>query len=470
MITLKIKYSTDSENYKTIFEYQKQYSTLLRLFYNRRKEGLQETEIKHLQYNNLDLMKSWLRQSCVKEASFLLKRFKESTLIFGGKFNFLQRCQGKISRENFLQNRILPLNSIGGSSFKGNLLFQIQEDLHSIIFQPTRKEKIKLNLIGLGKRIKFLKGLYKFQQEKIAPISYKLDQKFIYISFDEELFQEKIKTISNRICAIDMNPNYIGFSIVDWKKDNSFVLIDKGILTLKSLNDYDFSLKGQHFSSESKERKYLCNKRNHEIYECVKFLIERAKHFQCQTFAIEDLNFKSQKAEGKQRNSSKFNRLVTNLWCRGILVSNLRKRCCLAGIHFQEVIPNYSSILGNLAFRKLNLPDMILASIEISRRANEFYQQYISKTKEKAKVIVLPFLSDNLKRMITQSLEELGCCSVWETWSQLFALIKNSKLIYRVPVSNETVLRQNHFRFQKILNFLEENYPSRIKILVDNNL
>lgn len=462
MITLKIKYSTDSENYKTIFEYQKQYSTLLRLFYNRRKEGLQETEIKHLQYNNLDLMKSWFRQSCVKEASFLLKRYQNSTLIFGGKFNFLQRCKNKISKDEFLRNRILPLNSIGGASFKGNCLFQIQEDLHTVIFQPTRKDKIKLNLIGLGKRIKFIKGLYKFQQEKVTPISYKLDQNFIYISFDEKLFQEKIKTIPNRICAIDMNPNYIGFSIIDWKNDNSFVLIDKGIISLKPLNDYDFSLKGKHFSSESKERKYLCNKRNHEIYECAKFLIERAKHFQCQTFAIEDLDFKSQKTEKKSKRKSKFNRLVTNLWCRGALVLNLRKRCCLAGIHFQEVIPNYSSILGNLAFRKLNLPDMILASIEISRRANEFHQQYISKTKEKAKVIVLPFLSDNLKRVITQSLEELGCCSVWKTWSQLFALIKNSKLIYRVPVSNETVLRQNHFRFQKILNFWKEKYPPKI--------
>ena len=64
-----------------------------------------------------------------------------------------------------------------------------------------------------------------------------------------ELFQEKIKTIPNRICAIDMNPNYIGFSIIDWKNDNSFVLIDKGILSLKPLNDYDFSLKEQNIFS-----------------------------------------------------------------------------------------------------------------------------------------------------------------------------------------------------------------------------
>ena len=46
-----------------------------------------------------------------------------------------------------------------------------------------------------------------------------------------------------------MNPNYIGFSIIDWKNDNSFVLIDKGILSLKPLNDYDFSLKEQNIFS-----------------------------------------------------------------------------------------------------------------------------------------------------------------------------------------------------------------------------
>lgn len=91
MITLKIKYLTDSENYKTIFEYQKQYSILLRLFYNRRKEGLQETEIKHLQYNNLDLMKSWFRQSCVKEASFLLKKISKFNIDFWRKIQFLTK-------------------------------------------------------------------------------------------------------------------------------------------------------------------------------------------------------------------------------------------------------------------------------------------------------------------------------------------------------------------------------------------
>ena len=46
-----------------------------------------------------------------------------------------------------------------------------------------------------------------------------------------------------------------------------------------------------------------------------------------------------------------------------------------------KVKPGYSSFIGNFLYRSLNLPDMILVSIEIERRGYEFYNYYISKTK-----------------------------------------------------------------------------------------
>ena len=58
-----------------------------------------------------------------------------------------------------------------------------------------------------------------------------------------------------------------------------------------------------------------------------------------------------------------------------------------------KVKPEYSSFIGNFLYRSLNLPDMILSSIEIGRRAYEFYNQYISKVKEIKKNIVRPNLS-----------------------------------------------------------------------------
>ena len=63
---------------------------------------------------------------------------------------------------------------------------------------------------------------------------------------------------------MDLNPNYIGWSIVDWKSESEFKLVKSGIYSIKELNNKDFDLKGKGYSSDSKERIYLSNKRNYE--------------------------------------------------------------------------------------------------------------------------------------------------------------------------------------------------------------
>ena len=61
-----------------------------------------------------------------------------------------------------------------------------------------------------------------------------------------------------------MNPNYIGWSIVDWKSESEFKVIKSGIYSIKELNDKDFNLKEKRLDSSSKERIYISNKRNYE--------------------------------------------------------------------------------------------------------------------------------------------------------------------------------------------------------------
>jgi hypothetical protein len=90
-------------------------------------------------------------------------------------------------------------------------------------------------------------------------------------------------------------------------------------------------------------------------------------------FGIEQLEIES-KDSG---NGKRFNRLVNNQWNRTKLYENLKKRCNLIGIKFIEVIPNYSSFVGNIIYRKEKYPDMILSSIEIGRRTYEFNLQYL---------------------------------------------------------------------------------------------
>ena len=70
-----------------------------------------------------------------------------------------------------------------------------------------------------------------------------------------------------------------------------------------------------------------------------------------------------------------------------------------------KVKAEYSSFVGNFLFRTLNLPDPILASIEISRRGYEFYNQYITKLKNIKKNIIQPDLT-KFKQLYLKSLEE----------------------------------------------------------------
>ena len=97
--------------------------------------------------------------------------------------------------------------------------------------------------------------------------------------------------------SIDLNPNYIGYSIVDWKSGSEFKVITSGVYSIKELNDKDFKLKGRGFNSSSKERVHLSNKRQHEILEISKNLINKAIYYKCSIFSMEDLNMKSSDKE-----------------------------------------------------------------------------------------------------------------------------------------------------------------------------
>ena len=67
-------------------------------------------------------------------------------LLFGGKENYRLRQEGKITKEEFKQNRLSPLSSIGESQFKGNRKFNINSDL-TITFKPSKVIHFNFRLI-----------------------------------------------------------------------------------------------------------------------------------------------------------------------------------------------------------------------------------------------------------------------------------------------------------------------------------
>ena len=429
MQVLKIKYKTD--NLDLIKDYMKQYSSCQHYVYNRIQEGLSQKQIKQniKSLNNINLLDSWFIQCSFYDIP------NKDKVIFGGKKNFFQRIKGKISKEEYKLKRLSSLYSIGeivNKSVKANRKFHIEQDLTSIIFKPNKQTKLQLNLIGVGNRLNILKKLYLKQEQHQIKIAYKLDLEYIYICFEEtDIVNIEYQVISNRVMSIDMNPNYIGWSIIDWKSESDFNIIKSDVISIKKLNDYDQSLKDKGLSSESKERKYISNKRNYETLQISKNLINKAIYYKCQIFSIEDLNIKS----GDCNKGRKFNKLVNNNWCRNKLINNLVKRCNIFGIKLLQVKPEYSSFIGNFLFRTLNLPDPILASIEISRRGYEFYNQYITKVKEIKKNIIQPKI-DQFRNLWIKSLEEFDLKDNWIDFKQLYLYFKKSKLKYRLSIDN----------------------------------
>lgn len=460
MQTLKLKYYVDEESSRIIKEFRRQYSNCLHYMFNRVLEGHKETEIKHMEINNVPLLDSWFKQSCVKESIQLLatrktiecspKKKKETEeqyqkrlklfedkrykLIFGSRKSFNDLKKGLITKEEFDSRRLAKLYSIGNKTYKfGNIKFEIGAE--EIIFKPNRNLHIPLRLSNVRPNYRrILRDLYKKSINKGISISYKLDNEFVYVSFEESELYSNSKLnygqISNRVLALDLNPTYIGWSIVDWKSSDSFELIKSGIFDIKELNDIENNLNVK--SNDSRKIK-IANKRRFELLEISKKLINICLYYKCQIFSVENLEIKS-----KDNDKGKaFNKLVNNQWNRNIFIDNLRKRCSIFAIKFVQVKPEYSSFIGNILYRSIEQPDMILSSIEIGRRGYEFYNQYIIKSKEEKKNIVFPDLSSNLESLYLKSLEEIKQRDRGHSWKQLYSSMKSKKLEFRLKLSSD---------------------------------
>ena len=485
--TLKIKYSCDNQS--GLQQYIRQYNSCLHVavnlllnetvvksssYYKKQNSIIQQ---KFSQMNNIELMNYWMLLSCIDDAVALIKsrdalmkldkqklqsykddlknlqnklqtakkqktinnkinklnnkiqklQSKSYKIIFGGRNLFEQRCKYNISHDEFKQLSVNPLYSIGDKEHTNRLFKFISST--EVIFKPSKNKHFALNISDKVYR-KHIQNIIYIQANKLYPITYKLDNSYIYISYDTSVIGNSIKynhKVNNRVMSIDLNPNYTGWTVTDWKSESQFNIIKSGVISIKQLNDKQFSLNG--LSSDSPERIKLNNKRKHEIFEISKQLINICIHYRCQLFGYEQLKIYS---DDKNR-GRKFNSLCNNLWCRTALVNNLVKRCDIFSIQHIEIKPEYSSFVGNFLFRSLNLPDMCLAAFEVGRRSYEFYNQYIIKTKEIKKNIVFPDLQ-MYNSFLTKSLEEFGLETTFVSLQNQYNLFKKSKTMYRLSI------------------------------------
>ena len=335
-----------------------------------------------------------------------------------------------------------------------NRLFKII-DSKMISFNLDRNTHYELNLIEVGsKRSKELEQLLKLQSNRQIAITYKLDLDYIYLTFDYNMLKNYVYRVKkNRVMSIDMNPNSIGWTITDWSND-SYNLVKAGTISIKPLNDFRES---KSVSSSNSFHKYITNKRNHEVIHIAKDLFNLCKHFKCEIFAIEKLNMKSSdKEKGRM-----FNKLCNNVWNRNLLAQQLTKHINSSSTTLTDVLPQYTSFIGNLVYRQEKLPDECLSSIEISRRGFEFTNQYIFKRRLSQKNVVFPDI-ESVKSRIVLSLEELNIdVPDLNNWMTLYSAVKKSKQKYRFSSSeaqqyNSEVLFSKFYKhkYVQVYNYL----------------
>lgn len=391
MITIKLPYNSE----KDFNDLQRQYTILVKSCYNKLDKEVSNKDIilyiKTL--NNIDDLDSRFVENALIDAKSLQK---DNKIIFN-RTNFFKRLKNKISKETFKENKYLPLVNYGETKQKGNRKFQLDLDNNKNIFKLNRNNHYDIILPQLKPNLyKQLRLVQDLMEENKISISFKLNKTHIFISY-EEIKQESIDYKDNRILGLDLNPNNIGISILEFK-NNDYTILHKSFISLYENN---------------KSHK---NKKNYEIIMISKQLINLMKSYHVGNIAIEDLTM-----NGKDHNKGKrYNKLVNNTWNRILFVNNLVKRCKINNIKVYKVNPAYTSVIGNLMYDYF---DPINASIEVARRGYLFNKMYIKNSF---------YPKFNLKDPWNQWKKEIGL--LIEDWKDFYKYIKTLEMKYRVPI------------------------------------
>lgn len=389
------------------------FNSVVRYSYNRFKDGLNEKDVR-VKVNQLFSGNCWFLQSALKEGKAIFDKNKEKKVVFGGRFNLKQYLKGLISKDDYKAKRLFPITIQGEAIQKGNRLFDFDFTNNKIIYKPSRLSHIEIELPKLRSNLKKeFTQLQSLTDDKKITVTVKFNNEHIWFSYDEAIIKsEKFKQLkNNRVLGLDLNPNYIGLSVIEFDRNNNFKTIHKQVFDVSKLN----LLTGK--ASDSKQSNYRTNKSKFELIEICHQISKSVDYWKCKKLVIEDLNIKSSdKKKGKI-----FNRLCNNVWNRNLITNKLKMLSNINGFELVEVNPTYSSVVGNLLYGSENTPDMIASSIEVARRGYKKYDKGWFYP-----VFDVKKIDDRWKKTL----------SLVKDWKSAFAEIKKSKLKYRFQLSD----------------------------------
>jgi IS605 OrfB family transposase len=375
-----------------------QYSSVVRFTYNRiiKDNIIKASELEHIvksTMNNIELLDASFIKCAVKKASELNR---DEKIYFGSKKEFFNK---KYHRKN-TYNKNTPISVRGETSKerKGNRKATLDILNNMVIFKPKKGIQYEIPLqLSKGEK----NNLYKLQllcEEGKGYFNFMISEDSIWISYDPSLISETVyESKKDRYLGLDLNPNYIGLSIMDINHNNK-VEVYKEIIDLRKLNESN------------------TNKKNYETVTISKHIISLCKHYHIECVGLENLNMKSK----NHKKGKKLNRLL-NSWNRNSFVNNLKKRLTLNSIKFKEVRPEYSSFIGQLE-NPLDY-DSVAASKEIAYRSfllSKGLNEYNSINRE-----CMNLVPTRWKEMVPE---------VFTTFKDLYYTFKKKKLLYSYRV------------------------------------
>ena len=409
MKTLKLDIINDFNAIK----YMREYSNAIRIAFNRFQDKFSEKDVYNHLRNTLHI-NCWMAASAVKGSRGIYELHGNKKIVFGGKYNLVKYLKGIISKEQYKYRRLLPLCSIGQSNKCGNRLFEFDFPSNRVIYKHSRNEHIEIKFKPPKKKLADeLAKVQELANQKKMPVTVKFTDKHLFLIYDETLiYNEAYKGLkANRVLGIDMNPNYIGVSVIEFDKNDEFNVIHKEVFDLTALT------KPSGMASSDAKSKYHTNKLKHETIAIAHRINKLVDYWKCCKLAIEDLSIKP-----NEHNKGKvFNRLCNNRWERQLFINKLKMLASIHSYELVEVNPAYSSIVGNFAYGNENTPDMVAASIEIARRAYKKFEKGWFYPK---------FNISHLNEQWKQTLSGV------KSWKNLCLKVKESKLKYRFLLSD----------------------------------
>jgi len=157
-------------------------------------------------------------------------------------------------------------------------------------------------------------------------------------------WRDRVPYVASRVIGIDLNPEWIGISVVEIKKDPT------DLEHVKILN-HKLHKVNVPFGADQSMKQVMANVAS----DCINL----ARAWNVGLIVHED-------GLGALSWSKKSNSTQTiNYWSRNEFFGGLQRRCKLAGIQLKSVWGGYSTTIGNLSF---DLPDACAAAAEVARR------------------------------------------------------------------------------------------------------